>query len=99
MAQTYAQIRDQITKLQNDAKALRTSELADVIRRIKEAIRTYELTPRDLFGTRSANAGTAKRKPRSTSAAKYSDGKGGVWVGRGPRPQWLRDALASGSTL
>ncbi len=27
------------------------------------------------------------------------DGDGNTWVGRGPRPQWLRDALASGRSL
>jgi DNA-binding protein H-NS len=30
---------------------------------------------------------------------KYRDGEGNTWVGRGPRPQWLRDALANGKTL
>ncbi|MEJ8859965.1 H-NS histone family protein [Variovorax robiniae] len=32
-------------------------------------------------------------------AARYSDGQGNEWGGRGPRPAWLRAALAAGQTL
>ena len=41
------------------------------------------------------------RKPRKLSqAAKFRDeASGGTWVGRGKRPQWLRDALAGGKSL
>ncbi|MDE2398009.1 MAG: histone, partial [Burkholderiales bacterium] len=31
--------------------------------------------------------------------AKYSDGKGGTYGGRGPHPKWLRNALAAGAKL
>jgi DNA-binding protein H-NS len=31
--------------------------------------------------------------------ARFRDANGNAWVGRGPRPQWLRDALASGKSL
>jgi DNA-binding protein H-NS len=33
------------------------------------------------------------------AVAKFRDGAGNTWVGRGPRPQWLRDALAGGKKL
>ena len=98
MAQTYAQIQEQIARLQSDATALRNSEVADVVSRIKEAIATYDLQPRDLFGGR-AGAGTARGSRGAAGSAKYSDGKGGVWGGRGPRPMWLREALSSGRKL
>jgi DNA-binding protein H-NS len=32
-------------------------------------------------------------------APRFRDAQGNVWVGRGPRPKWLREALASGKTL
>jgi DNA-binding protein H-NS len=38
MAQSYAQMQEQIAKLQNEAKALRQSEVAGVVSKIKEAI-------------------------------------------------------------
>jgi DNA-binding protein H-NS len=56
----------------------------------------------------SSPAGTAARKgrkgaPKSKSkfgdAAKYRDPSGNEWVGRGPRPIWLREALAGGKSL
>ncbi|UUX97929.1 H-NS histone family protein [Aquabacterium sp. J223] len=33
------------------------------------------------------------------SGAKYRDNHGNEWVGRGKRPQWIKDALAAGKTL
>jgi DNA-binding protein H-NS len=53
------------------------------------------LTQDDLFGRQAA----AKGRPARAAGAKYSDGKGGEWVGRGPRPRWLREALAAGRSL
>ncbi len=36
---------------------------------------------------------------KSNKAARFRDASGNTWVGRGPRPQWLRDALAAGKSL
>jgi DNA-binding protein H-NS len=38
-------------------------------------------------------------KSKINSVAKFRDANGNSWVGRGPRPQWLRDALNSGKSL
>ena len=98
MAQSYAQLRDQIAKLEREAESARKAEIADVIGRIKEAIAAYGLTAQDLFsGKRGAAKGVAKSEGKTS--AKYGDGAGNVWGGRGPRPQWLRDALAAGKSL
>jgi DNA-binding protein H-NS len=97
MPQTYADIQQQIARLQSEAESLRAAEAADVVARIKDAIATYGLTPQDLFGGR-ARAG-ARSQQRGARTPKYADGKGGVWGGRGPRPQWLRAALAAGKRL
>lgn len=52
------------------------------------------------FKTRKA-AKPAKggKAAKPTSAPKFRDEAGNVWVGRGKRPQWIRDALAAGKTL
>jgi DNA-binding protein H-NS len=42
--------------------------------------------------------GKAGRKAGS-AAAQFRDAAGNTWVGRGKRPQWLRDALVAGHTL
>src|SRR5262245_19784864 len=107
MTKTYAQIQKQIDSLSREAEKLKRKEIEGVIERIREAISIYGLTASDLglSATRGrkvrASAGAARKatKSKSTRAAKYRDEAGNTWVGRGPRPQWLRDALAAGKTL
>ena len=46
----------------------------------------------------------AKKKAKAANAkapavVRYKDDKGNTWVGRGKRPQWLRDALAAGRKI
>ena len=107
MTKTYTQLRKQIDALSRDAERLKKIEVQDVVTRIKEAIETYGLTAADL------GLGGARRGPKpgfkrpggkkAVKAAKavvrFRDGDGNTWVGRGPRPGWLRDALASGKSL
>lgn len=109
MAQTYNQIQRQIEALQKQAEKLKSSEVSGVVERIKTAIAHYGLSPEQLFGAsnsgaRKAMSSSAKATGKRSSAkgsptAGYSDGAGNSWGGRGPRPRWLRDALASGKTL
>lgn len=107
MAQTYTQIQRQIEALQKQAEKLKSTEVAGVVERIREAIAHYGLTPDQLFGTSKVSAakkasGKVAGKSGGTggaSTAAYADGNGNVWGGRGPRPRWLRDALAAGKSL
>ena len=108
MTKTYAQIQKQIQDLQREADKLKRAEVEGVIARIQEAIRVYGLTAGDLglvgSSGRKRNAAAKSRtarssKMKSATRAKYRDEAGNEWVGRGPRPQWLRDALGAGKTL
>lgn len=103
MTKTYAQLQKEIAELEAKASKLKHAEVADVIAKMKEAIDAYGLTAQDLFGTRAAPGKRglvkAKTKSKMSHSAKYADGSGNTWVGRGPRPQWLRDAFAAGKTL
>lgn len=109
MAQTYTQIQRQIEALQKQAEKLKSTEVAGVVERIKEAIAHYGLTPDQLFGAsgagaRKATSSSAKAAGKTNRAkgltnAAYADGAGNTWGGRGPRPRWLREALAAGKTL
>ena len=108
MTKTYAQLQKQIEALSREAEQLKRKEVDGVIARIKEAIAAYGLTAGDLglTGKRVPKVSPAKKaskKPaaRSNGAAvvRFRDGAGNTWVGRGPRPQWLRDALAGGKKL
>lgn len=108
MTKTIDQIQSQIDKLQAEAAAIRKSELPEVIRKLKETIATYGITAKDL-GLSASGAATRGKKAagpaanakgtRGAGAAKFADGQGNTWIGRGKRPQWLRDALAQGKTL
>lgn len=108
MTKTYSQIQKQIQLLQREADKVKRKEVDGVIARIREAINAYGLTAADLGldkgrGKRGAKPAAADgRKPRRAKAStqvKFRDEGGNVWGGRGPRPKWLRDALAAGRQL
>lgn len=105
MTKTYSQLQKQIEMLSREAEKVKQKEVDAVIARIREAIDTYGLTAADLglAAPRGARTVAAKksRRPRGKpgSQVKYRDDAGHVWGGRGPRPQWLREALASGKEL
>jgi DNA-binding protein H-NS len=103
MPKTYSHLMKEIEALQAEAENLRRREVEEVIARIKEAVEVYGLTTEDLFGDAGRKRRTPVKAERSRKAGggapRYSDGKGNVWGGRGPRPQWLRAALAAGKQL
>ena len=108
MSKSYSQVVQQIEVLKAEAEKLRKKEVDDVIKRMKEAIKVYGLSASDLGLSAARTARAAKaparraRKPRAAKSAapvRYRDANGNSWVGRGKRPQWLRDALAAGKTL
>lgn len=109
MTQSYAQIQRQIEALQKQADKLRKTEVSGVVERIKVAIDHYGLTSDQLFGTSSVEPRVVSSRavqPRGKSArtrnaltTAYTDGSGNTWGGRGPRPRWLREALAAGKSL
>jgi DNA-binding protein H-NS len=107
MTKSYAQIQKQIQTLQREADKLKRKEVDEVIARIKDAISVYGLSASDLglAGSpgrqRKAAAQTRKKASKSkySPAVKFRDESGNTWVGRGPRPQWLRSALDAGKSL
>lgn len=101
MVKTYKEVLKQIETLKSEAEKMRQKEISDVVVRIQEAIAAYGLTKADLFGSGSARSGAKKFKTKAKLSTKpaYGDDQGNSWVGRGPRPRWLRDALAGGKAL
>jgi len=109
MSRTYSQIVKQIEALKAEAEKLRKGEIDGVVKRIREAIAFYGLKASDLgLGaaaaaaskkTRAKKAGPKKAKDSTPAVVKFRNDSGGTWGGRGKRPQWLRDALATGKTL
>jgi DNA-binding protein H-NS len=97
MAHTYKQIQKQIEQLQRKGEALRNTEVKGVVERIKVAIAHYGLTAAHLGLDSASNRAVGKRTAKVS--AKFSDGAGNTWSGRGPRPRWLREALAAGRSI
>ncbi len=97
MALTYKQIQKQIEQLQRQAEALRHSEIKGVVERIKVAIAHYGLTAAHLGLDSAPHKAVGKRTAKPS--ANFSDGTGNAWSGRGPRPRWLREALAAGRSI
>ena len=97
MAKSYSQLLQGIEALKRQAEERRKKEVAGVVSRIRKAIEFYGLTAADL----GLGSGSAKKKAGKAGggAVKYSDGAGHSWSGRGPRPGWLREALANGHSL
>ncbi len=112
MKKTYADVVQQIEALKAEAEDLKQAEVAAVVARIKEAIGVYGLTATDLFPSgakRGRPVGSKKRVAIRNAGPKgsgpervqksYSDGAGNTWGGRGPRPAWIKEALAAGKNL
>ncbi|MEO7853521.1 MAG: H-NS histone family protein [Rubrivivax sp.] len=106
MTKTYAQVMKQIDSLAREADKLKRKEADGVVARIKEAIAAYGLSATDLGlgGKRGPKPGTKragkkKMKKPGKPVVRFRDESGNSWIGRGPRPQWLRDALAAGKSV
>lgn len=102
---TTQEIDAEIAKLQKERDQIREDEKAGVVGRMKEAIAYYGITATDLglgVGKRKAKTSAAKAKDaksqRASGRIKYKDDAGHAWSGYGPKPQWFKEALASGKT-
>lgn len=96
--QTLAQVQKQIAALEAKAAKLREAEKAGVIARIKEAIKVYGIATRELYSSAPVKV-KSKQKKAVGGGPRFSDGMGNTWIGRGPYPQWVRDALDAGKKL
>jgi len=93
----YMELKAQIEAMQQQLERVRLEELDEQVADIKQKIIAFGITPDMLF---AAEAGEPSRSRKDkTMPPKFSDGNGNTWAGKGPQPQWVREALASGKTL
>ena len=86
-------------ELDRQIDALGREQRAPVIAEIKALMADHGLTLADLAGQAPASAKKLAAKG-SKAEAKYRDpDSGATWVGRGPRPRWLKAAIEGGKTL
>lgn len=90
MSQTYDEIQKQIADLQKKAEDIKKAESADALKQAKDLISKFGFTAKDL--------GLSSRSSSKKGDAKYKlDNK--TWTGKGRKPQWVIDYLASGKSL
>jgi DNA-binding protein H-NS len=108
MSKPYAVLLQEIKTMQAHAEIVKQRELVGVIAKIREAIKAYSITMAELYangngaegrGSSAVSHGKGYSRRDAPLLPKFSDGNGNVWGGRGPRPRWLKAALASGKKL
>ena len=105
-------IQLQIDKLTKQAQAIKTKEFAKTVQDIRQKMKAFGITVKDLqtikpskSGEAGAQAKLSKKdgKPRSKLQgtpvpAKYRGPLGETWTGRGLMPRWLKTMVEQGRT-
>jgi DNA-binding protein H-NS len=89
-----AQIQKEIESLQKKAEEIVSLKKTEIIEEIKDKIKAYGLTAKDLglsSSERDGNKGLLV-------PIKYRKDKN-TWTGRGKKPRWVVDHLAQGGTM
>ena len=92
--QTLDQLIAQAQKLNQQISDLRRAQRDQAMAEIRELMTRHGLTPQDLSGVSKLSG--PSRRPVS---AKFTDGNGNSWSGRGLKPRWLTAALSDGKKL
>lgn len=88
------QLQSLIGEAQHELEKRRAEERSAIVKEIRRLAATAGLEV-DLKGagaSRTRRSATSKLPPKYRNPANPSE----TWTGRGPRPQWFKDALASG---
>lgn len=94
---TYLELKEQAEKLLAQAEEMRRRETQDAIADIRQKMQAYGITAQDLGFSAAPGKRTAARKD---TKARYRGPNGETYAGgRGPKPKWLKDALAQGKRL
>lgn len=113
MRKTFSQVTEQIAALQKEAAALLSVERLAALLAARHAVALYGLNaaelgllgPVDRLADSPNKSVTSPIRPKTGGtaglrvAAKYRDGAGNAWSGRGMKPNWLSAAIKAGKTL
>ena len=80
------ELDSKISELQKQKDSLRDAARAQCAAEVDAVLKKFGLTMRDI-------------KPTSNVAVAYRGPNGEEWSGRGKRPKWVNDAVASGKDL
>lgn len=89
-------IQAQIAELQQKAQEIQQQKKSAVLEDVRAKIKAYGLTAKDCgFSTTEKNTEDKRSLP---VAIKYRSGEN-TWTGRGRKPKWLEEKLATGAKL
>ncbi|ACF43345.1 H-NS histone family protein [Pelodictyon phaeoclathratiforme] len=92
---TLTEIQAQIADLQKQAQEIINIERKAILEDIKAKMAAYNITMEEL--ERKGKA--VKSAPRSPSPIKYKKSETEYWVGRGPKPQWVKGIESNGENI
>lgn len=94
---TLTELLAQRDTLDAQIKAIQGEARSKAITEIREIMTSHGLSLADIGPAKAAQAkgdGEGGKKV----AAKYHDGEGRTWSGRGLQPRWFKEALGAGKT-
>lgn len=90
-----AELQAQIATLQKQEQELIYRERRAVVDDIKAQMVAYSITTEEL----EKKGRSGKPAPKTPSSIKYRKSESEYWVGRGPKPQWVKAIERDGETL
>ena len=96
LKERIAQLERERHRLEKEAGQLLKNEKLNVIAELRNRMNAYGITIDEL---QSAKVKTAPKRTRGILPPKFADGQGNTWSGKGPKPQWILNALACGKSM
>lgn len=99
---TYAELQEQIKKLQDEAEKVRAAEIESVLADVKGKIAQYGLTAEQLGFAAAIRKGKGNKGASASKDATVMYRKGQLtWSGaaRGRKPAWVAEILAAGGDI
>ncbi|MEI6691291.1 MAG: H-NS histone family protein [Chlorobium sp.] len=91
-----SEIKSQIAELQKEADEIIKNERIAIIKEIKDKLDNFNITVEELQRKgKPAKSSSAK----SPSVIKYRKSETEYWVGRGPKPGWVKDVEKKGESI
>jgi len=97
---TYAELQEQIKKLQVEAEKVRATEIESVLADVKSKIAQYGLTAEQLGISTTTKKATKKAPTSKDATVMYKKGDQ-TWSGasRGRKPDWVKEILDAGGDI
>ena len=90
-----SELKSKIAQLQKEADDIIKNERFTIIKEIKDKLDAYNITVEEL----QRKGKTAKSGVKSPAVIKFRKNEHEYWVGRGPKPGWVKDVEKRGESI